>query len=44
MALQLVESGAHKCSKKSESNVDEEKTTSEVRKLILASVSVFWHL
>lgn len=39
--LRLVENGAHKCSKKSESNVDEEKTASEVRKLILASVSVF---
>ena len=42
--MQLVENGAHKCSKKSESHVEEEKTTSEVRKLILASVSVFWHL
>lgn len=27
--LRLVENGAHKCSKKSESNVDEEKTASE---------------
>lgn len=27
--MQLVENGAHKCSKKSESNVDEEKTASE---------------
>jgi hypothetical protein len=47
MELQMVQSGAHKCGRKSESQIEEEekeKTIPEVRKLNLETLSVFSHL
>lgn len=38
----MVQNGAHKCSRKSESHVEEDNTISEVRKFILATLSVFF--
>lgn len=39
--MQMVQNGDHKCSKRSEFPVEEEKQITEVRKLILSSLLIY---